>query len=179
MWKFLAFFCLSLSLAITSVAAFAAEPSPANKPALEATVGRHHDAALKFAAEGEAIVFDVPKNYEISPGRIKRLGDSWPQIMRVRLHLRGLELFAATAGETTVEWAVSSSEVGIQHSSLRLGEKQMGIEKESPYYTEVEIVAANPKVPLDAGYFEITLPAKLLADNPREISLFWVDFYRE
>jgi hypothetical protein len=157
----------------------AAEPAPASKPSLEATVGRNGKAPLKFTVEGDATVFDVPANFEISPGSIKRLGDSWPKTVRIRLRLRGLELFAATAGETTVQWAVSSSEPGAQHMSLRVGEKELPLDKESPYYSEVQVVAPNPKIPLEGGYFEVTLPAKLLADNPAEISLFWVDFYRE
>jgi hypothetical protein len=157
----------------------AAEPSPVNKPALKATAGRKGETPLKFTVEGEAVVFDVPANFEISPGSIRRLGDSWPKAIHIRLHLRGLELFAATAGETTVQWAVSSSEPGAQHMSLRLGEKELPLDKESPYYSEVQVVAGNPKIPLEGGYFEVTLPAKLLADNPAEISLFWVDFYRE
>jgi hypothetical protein len=33
-------------------------------------------------------------------------------------------------------------------------------------------------VPLKNGYFDVTVPQKLLEANPQEIQLRWIDFYR-
>jgi len=34
-------------------------------------------------------------------------------------------------------------------------------------------------IPLANGYFEIILPSKLFADNPKSNTFHWVDFYRQ
>jgi hypothetical protein len=33
-------------------------------------------------------------------------------------------------------------------------------------------------VPLDGGHFEVTLPTTFLRDNPKALTVEWVDFYR-
>jgi hypothetical protein len=52
------------------------------------------------------------------------------------------------------------------------------LDQEIPYHTEVRIVGGNGKIPLKGGYFEVPLPAKLFERNPKEITLRWIDFYR-
>ena len=51
-------------------------------------------------------------------------------------------------------------------------------ERPSPYYTEVRMVGGNGRIPLKDGHFEVPLPAKLFEGNPPEITLRWIDFYR-
>ncbi len=33
-------------------------------------------------------------------------------------------------------------------------------------------------IPLDDGYFEMQLPKALFEDNPKSITINWIDFYR-
>ena len=54
----------------------------------------------------------------------------------------------------------------------------MALDDKSPYRTTVRIVGSNGKIPLKDGYFEVPLPAKLFERNPEEITLRWIDFYR-
>ena len=51
-------------------------------------------------------------------------------------------------------------------------------EEKSPYYTQFRIVGGNGTIPLKDGHFEVPLPAKLFEGNPPEITLRWIDFYR-
>jgi hypothetical protein len=57
------------------------------------------------------------------------------------------------------------------------GEQESEVPQDSPFYTQVRAVK-DARPPLDSGFFEIPLPAKLFEGNPREITLEWIDFYR-
>lgn len=145
------------------------------KPKFQATVGRT-DTRIRFTTEGGATIFDVTSGFGIDKATIKRESDEWPKTILVRLHLGGLESFKAESGDVAVEWSVSSN--GSARVSLWKGKGELAIPTNSPYRTEVRIVGANGKIPLKEGYFEVLLPAKLFEENPKEITLEWIDFYR-
>lgn len=98
--------------------------------------------------------------------------------MLVRLHLRGLEQFRVDSGTIAVDWSVSSGGEREQSVSLRREQKETLLDVNSPYHTVVRIVGDEGRVPLHDGYFEVPLPAKLFEQNPDQIQLKWVDFYR-
>lgn len=99
--------------------------------------------------------------------------------MLVRLHLSGLELFNVSNGEFSVDWSVSSTGDNSPRVFLRNGVDETPLDTKSPHHTEARIVGGNGKIPLKDGYFEVPLPAKLFEKNPDEITLEWIDFYRE
>jgi parallel beta-helix repeat protein len=148
------------------------------KPGFHATVGRM-DTRIRFLTEGDASVFDITSATGIDKATIKRETDEWPQTILVRLHLGGLELFRAGGKETAIEWSVASTEKHEARSSLVDGKRVADLKTDSPYYSEVRIVGGVKQIPLQDGYFEIPLPAKLLEGNPVTISLEWIDFYRQ
>jgi hypothetical protein len=73
---------------------------------------------------------------------------------------------------------VSSTGKNAKRVSLRKGRDEVALDDKSPYHTTVRIVGGNGKIPLKGGYFEVPLPAKLFEGNPEEITLRWIDFYR-
>jgi hypothetical protein len=89
-----------------------------------------------------------------------------------------LESFKASNQKITLEWSVSSTGDHASRVSLRQGKKETVLNKQSPYHSEVRLVGGNGKIPLQGGYFEVRLPAQLFEGNPEEISLSWIDFYR-
>ena len=78
--------------------------------------------------------------------------------------------------------------------SLWRGRDEQAIDSQSPYWAPVRVLAANKHPQPRAGdnietragnqtsearpVFELTLPTALFRDNPSEITLAWVDFYR-
>ena len=48
----------------------------------------------------------------------------------------------------------------------------------SPYWANMRIVGGEETIPLRDGYFELQLPKMFFKDNPRSITLSWIDFYR-
>lgn len=77
-----------------------------------------------------------------------------------------------------VEWSVCRTGEHETQPSLVSGKRVAEIAKGNPYFSEVRIVGGTGKIPLADGYFEIPLPAKFFEGNPDEITLAWIDFYR-
>ena len=142
------------------------------------------NAVAKFQLEQGATIVNIVSETGIGGTKLIRTGDSWPQRLRVRLRLRGLESFRMTAGgaaagdDTTVEWSVASTRSHDVRTTLIRGRQETPLGKDDPLYAELRIVSDDIKIPLASGYFEVTVPAKLLAANPRELQLRWIDFYR-
>jgi hypothetical protein len=143
----------------------------------QATTGRASSRIQVGKEKGKTII-DVRSDSGIDKATIKRLKDTWPMSIVVRLHLKGLESFRAGSGKVVVEWSVSSNGQNASRVSLRQGNDELALDKKSPFFTSVRIVGGNGKIPLKGGYFEVPLPAKLTAGNPRELTLRWIDFYR-
>jgi len=152
-------------------------PDEPSASPLAAEVGREN-SRVQFFATGEKTIVDITSEFGIDKGTVRRTSSTWPKEMTVRLHLRGLERFLVGNGETSVAWSVASTGNHQSTVSLRSGTEETPLDKRSPYYTEVQIVGGNGSFPLKTGYFEVALPAKLLASNPEQITLQWIDFYR-
>ncbi|MGE0608685.1 MAG: hypothetical protein AB7O62_16440 [Pirellulales bacterium] len=145
---------------------------------LDATLARE-GSRVRFAVEGDTTVINVTNPLGIDKAVIKRLADRWPESILVRLHLGGLESFRASLKGSAVEWSVSSSGDHAVQTSLVSGLRVAAITPDSPYYGEVRIIGGGKEFPLKNGYFEVRLPGKLFAENPAELTLEWIDFYRE
>ncbi len=146
-------------------------------PGLRATVGRK-DSQVRFLSAGGSHVIDISSRFGIDRATIRRVTDSWPTTILVRLHLAGLESFSAGNGKIAVGWSVASTGNGASIVSLHKGGDDRPLDGKSPYHTPVRIVGGNGKIPLKNGYFEVPLPAKLFEGNPDQVTLRWIDFYR-
>ena len=100
----------------------------------------------------------------------------------MRLYLRGLESFTVSDEKRKLAASVLS------HSShrrlLHLWEqgKEKKVAPASPYWMQVDIFDARgkpiKKLPGSGGYFELVLPGALLKDQPKKLTIHWIDFYR-
>jgi hypothetical protein len=154
----------------------AAEPNEAEPP-LTAKVGRD-DSRIEISSKGDAVVLDVSSPFGIDKATIRRKGERWPTTILIRLHLKGLESFKAASGDDTVEWSVSSTGDHAARAALWRDGKEIALPPDHPLYSAVRIQESDGKIPLKRGYFEISLPKPLFADNPAEIEVRWIDFYR-
>jgi hypothetical protein len=142
----------------------------------QATV-RRADSRIRFIIEDAVTVIEVTSSFGIDKATVTRQEKQWPAAIVVRLHLRGLESFKASRNEVAVEWSVSSTAENANRVTLWQDGRELAIQRGSPYYTAARVVGEG-NIPLKHGYFEIPLPAKLLEDNPQQITLQWIDFYR-
>jgi len=91
-----------------------------------------------------------------------------------------LENFKVTNGTITLEATVSSQDGKVRQ--WKDGKEDSLLDAESPYWMEIRLVGKDGKpvktIPLDGGYFELQLPKALFKNNPKSITVNWIDFYR-
>ena len=150
-----------------------------NEPQFKITTKRDNDK-VEVKVENDKSVFSVHSPFGISQAVIERADENWSDIVMLRLHLKGLENFKVSNGIITLEAAVSS-----QDSIVRLwkdGKEDSPLDSKSPYWMEIRMVGNDGKpttsIPVTDGYFEIQLPKALFEDNPKSITVNWIDFYR-
>ena len=149
------------------------------EPQFKITTKRDNDM-VDVEVKDASMVFSVHSSFGISQAVIESTIGNWPDTMILQLHLKGLENFKVTNGKVTLEAAVSS-----QDGKVRLwkdGKEDSPLDSKSPYWMEIRMVSDDGKptttIPLTEGYFEIQLPKALFEDNPKSITVNWIDFYR-
>ena len=148
-------------------------------PPFRITTKRDDDKVEVKTEEGKAH-FSVQSPFGISQATIERGGNKWPATVMLRLHLKGLEDLKVTNGKDTLEAAVSS-----QDGKVRLwkdGKENSPLDSKHPYWMEIRMIGTDGKpvktIPLKDGYFEMQLPKAFFKDNPKSVTLNWIDFYR-
>jgi len=150
-----------------------------DEPQFKITTKRDNDK-VEVTTENDKAVFSVRSPFGISQTVIERTDGNWSDTVMLRLHLKGLENFKISNGIITIEAAVSS-----QDGKVRLwmdGKEDSPLDAKSPHWTEIRMFGDDGKpttiIPLTDGYFEIQLPKALFEDNPKSITVNWIDFYR-
>ena len=138
------------------------------------------DDMVDVEVKNASMVFSVHSPFGISQAVIESTSGNWSDFVILRLHFKGLESFKVSNGKVTLEAAVSS-----QDGQVRLwkdGKEDSPLDFKSPYWTEIRMIGKDgkteTKIPLEEGYFEIQLPKALFEDNPKAITISWIDFYR-
>jgi hypothetical protein len=101
--------------------------------------------------------------------------------VELRLYLKGLEHFQVSNGQVTLEGS-ASHQVGKPRVRLwKDRHEDRPLDAKSPYWIDIRIFGGDGKpakdIPLNDGYFELSLPKTLFEDNPT-ITVSWIDFYR-
>lgn len=150
-----------------------------HEPQLKITTKRADDT-VDVKVEKDRMIFSVHSPFGISQADIERTDGNWSDIVMLRLHLKGLENSKISNGKITLEAAVSSQDGNVRQ--WKDGNEDSPLDAKSPYWTEIRMFSDDGKpvrtIPLTEGYFEIQLPTALLEDNPKSITINWIDFYR-
>lgn len=170
---------MSPLFAMIAVMAAAASSAADEMDSFKITTKREDDR-VEVKQEKDKAIFLVHSPFGISSAVIKRIDETWPQTIIIKLHLSGLESFSLSNGKTAIQAAVSS-----QNGSVRIwkdGNENMPLNSESSFWMPIRMIDSDGKqtseIPLEGGYFEIELPKKYFEANPESITLNWVDFYR-
>jgi len=138
-------------------------------------------ANVAISVEGKVATLDIRSRSGIGRATVERLSGPAPEKIVVRLRLKGLEEFRLSYDRTVVTARVSSSdERNITQSLDSPGGDERPITSDDPHWMEIKIVSdrAAPRIPLEQGHFEITLPKDVLGKGRRSFSIQWIDFYR-
>ena len=170
------FFAALAFVPLASVAQAAqSHASTAGGVAVEASKSATH---ITLTEIGQRVVVDIASSSGIGHATLRRRAAEWPAEIRVRLRLAGLEAFKAGNQTVETQWSVASHSDRRTTVSLRTANGESVIPPESPYWAPVKIAGEYWPESERPEYFEIALPAKLFDENPREITLSWVDFFR-
>ena len=143
------------------------------------TTKRDNDRVVAKSEKNTSVI-SVHSPSGISDVVIERTGETWPDTIMLRLHLRGLENFQVTNGRVKLEASISS-----QDNTVRVwkeGKEESQLDAKSPYWMEVRRIG-NDRKSIKAGrrkdgFFEMELPKAMLENNPKSISVHRIDFYR-
>ena len=168
--------CVLLISMLACSCAFAQQPDDAAAPFKVTTQGGGAEVQVK---KDTTTIVEVRSRSGIGRATLARKGATWPMSMKIRLYLKGLESFRATAGKQGVGLFVPSSKPTTSHVHLFTNKREgPALKKGNPLWVDVRIRAKRQKIPLTEGYFELSIPAALFRDNPPELLIQWVDFYR-
>ena len=152
--------------------------SPVERAAWQINLKKKDDK-VAIAIEGEKTIFTITSPSGIGSATVEPKTRQWPATVVVRLHLRGLESFAASNGNVKVSAAWDG----------KLAREQLWVEdKEGPALDASNRLwlsmrafdaAGEPAVavPIQDGWFEVTVP-KAMLDEGASLRLDWIDFYR-
>lgn len=153
----------------------------AEPPDFDIATKKKEDHVVVTAADGKT-VFDIHSRSGIGAAEVIRTKKRWPAAVVIRLHLGGLESFAVTCGKTRLTISVATHSDRAKRLHVDQDGTDSEVDKTSPFWTEVKVLgsAGKPSLdyPLEDGTFEIALPTALLRDQPKTITLAWIDFYR-
>ncbi len=100
----------------------------------------------------------------------------------MRLQLKGLENLRIANGKETLKATVSSHTEKPRVRLWKDKKEEALLDSKSPYWMEIRYIGGDGKptsaVPFQVGYFEMQLPKAFLEDNPKSITVHWIDFYR-
>ena len=128
--------------------------------------------------EDAAVIFDVHSPSGIGTAAIALESGAFPETIRVRLHLQGLENFRLTSEQDSIEASISSSDPG--QVKIRSSDSEAPILPLNPLWIEIEVVSSGVEktIPLKDGYFEVTLPKGFIQRSGASFEIEWIDFYR-
>ena len=155
-------------------------PSSGQTPEFNITPAKQEDV-ITVTNENGVTVFDVQSFSGIGFAKIELVSGAMPETITVRLHTKGLEEFRLSYNETVIAASIPSGEgSGEGNQRLLSPDGESPITSVHPLWMRIEIVSNQSiqKIPLEDGYFEITLPKEFAKNAGNSFEISWVDFYR-
>lgn len=125
-------------------------------------------------------VIDVVSPTGIGSAAFELESGTLPEEISLRLHLRGLEELRLTSAQTSIAASVSNSDPSEVRQRILAASSDTPLTPGHPLWMEIEIVPEQPekKIPLEEGYFEVTLPQEFIQKAGNSFEIAWIDFYR-
>ena len=139
------------------------------------------DDQVSVQNENGAARIDISSPTGIGSADLVLESGAMPEAMIVRFHLRGLEQIRFTSAKDQIAASFSSSEVVTIPDQMKISEgNEIPILPGQPLWMKIEIVSeqAEKIIPLEEGFFEVTLPKEFLQKAGTSFTIEWIDFYR-
>lgn len=141
---------------------------------------RRSSDRVEVAITDKKAIFVVHSPVGISSATVERMTEQWPETIVIQLRLKGLESFKLSSEKLKLEASVSS-----HNGEQRLWKdekEEVLLDSKSPSWMAILIKNSDGKatktIPLNDGCFEMQLPKSFSEENPKTLTLSWIDFYR-
>jgi hypothetical protein len=117
----------------------------------------------------------------IGSARFELESGAMPEKVILRLHLSGLEEFRLISDQTALAASASSSGAfSVTNQRVIRSGNEYSITPVDPLWMKIEVVSdqAVKKIPLEDGYFEITVPKEFIQEAENSFEIQWIDFFR-
>lgn len=177
---------LSLSVACLAFACSFGWPNLAKTDSLLQTglsvKTKRADDTVAIQRDGGKTAVLIRSPYGISQAVIERSGEEWPASIVLKLQLKGLSHLRLANGKTILEAAVSAQDEKLSVRVWKDQAEDSPLDPSSRYWIKVRLLGHDGKpvktIPLKDGVFELILPEAFFKDNPKSITVDWIDFYR-
>lgn len=144
-------------------------------------VTKNQDDRVEIRQENDVTTVDIHSPTGIGTATFELESGTMPEDLVLQLHLAGLEEFRLVSAQTTLAASGSSGDAfNVSGQWVIAAGNEYAITPIDPFWTKVDVISsqANPKVPLEEGYFEITVPKEFLRSAGNSFEIQWVDFFR-
>lgn len=123
---------------------------------------------------------DVQSPGGIGSASFQLVAGTMPENMTVQFHLKGLEQLRLTSAEDEISASVSSTQAAsVDTQTLLSSGTEAPLSPGDPLWMDIKIVSeTGKKIPLEEGYFEVTVPQEFIRNAGTTFEIEWIDFYR-
>jgi hypothetical protein len=142
---------------------------------------KHPEDQVSVQLEKGTAQIDIQSPTGIGSASFELESGTMPETMMVRLHLKGLEKFRLSSAKDQISASVSTAESApVDTETFLSSGTESPLPPGHPLWMEIEIVSgqAGKKIPLEEGYFEVTLPTEFIRNAGARFEIEWIDFYR-
>lgn len=142
---------------------------------------KNQDDQINIQYVNGITVIDLQSPTGIGSAKFELESGGMPEKILLRLHLKGLEGFRLISNQATIAASASSGGVfEVSDQRVISSGSEYSIMPIDPLWMKIEIVSdqATKKIPLEEGYFEITVPKEFIRNAGDSFEIQWIDFYR-
>jgi hypothetical protein len=144
-------------------------------------ITKNPDDRVNIQYENGSTLIDIQSPSGIGSAALELESGSMPENITLRLHLTGLEQFRLTSARDRISASVANGNaVNAGSQTILSSGTESPLLPGHPLWMEIEIVSgqAEKKIPLEKGYFEVTVPQEFIRNIEKTFEIEWIDFFR-
>jgi len=167
-----------LSFLLASCAGGPADAGAQSAQPVFIVITKNPEDQVDIQAENGAAQIDIQSPSGIGAASFELESGTMPENITLRLHLMGLEGFRLTSARDQISASVSGEANANTQTILSSG-AESPLSPGDSLWIEIAIVSeAEKKIPLEEGYFEVTVPQEFIRNAGTLFEIEWIDFYR-
>lgn len=142
-------------------------------------ITKNPEDQVDVQVENSAAQIDIRSPSGIGAASFELQSGTMPETITLRLHLTGLEGFRLTSAQDQLSASVSGGAANANTQTILSSGAESPLSPGDPLWMAIEIVSeAEKKIPLEQGYFEVSVPQEFIRNAGTLFEIEWIDFYR-